>query len=247
MARRNHSLPETELVENIDSVFERAAAWVAGNPQIVLIGLGALIAIAAAAGVATTLRGRSEQAAQAAVATVHDAYLTAMGASPGASDVPEPANPELGKRTRAEFAAKLLDAAKQHEGSVAAVSARLEAAEFLEQNGDAEGAFAARELAAQQAPPGAGASAVALARYAVALEVKGDLAGAAKAFESAGEIESPAQALALADAARCQAQLGNRDRALELYARAEKLGVDEVPVHVKQRLIELRGSAPSKP
>jgi len=246
VARRNHSLPEAELVENIDSVFERAAAWVAGHPQLVLIALGALIAIAAAAGLTTALRGRGEQAAQAEVTAVHDAYLAAMGAPPGAGEVPEPANPEVGRAARSEFAGKLLATADAHGDSVAAVSARLEAAEMLEKNGDAKGAFAARKLAAEQAPRDAGASAIALARYAVALEVDGDLEGAAKAFENAGEIESPAQALALADAARCQALLGNRDAALALYARAEKIGVDEVPVHVKQRLIELRASSPAK-
>ncbi|HEU4431469.1 MAG TPA: hypothetical protein VFT98_22100 [Myxococcota bacterium] len=247
MARRDHSLPHAELVENIDSVFERVAAWVAGHPQLVLIGLGALIAIAAAAGVATAVRGRGEQAAQAAVAAIHDDYLAAMGATPGALDVPEPANPEIGESARSEFSAKLLAAAEAHDHSVAAVSARLEAAEMLEKNGDAEAAFAARKLAAERASRGAGASAIALSRYAVALEVKGDLEGAAKAFEKAAEIESPAQALALADAARCQALLGNRDAALALYARAEKLGVDDVPVHVKQRLTELRASAPAGP
>jgi len=247
VARRDHSLPHAELVENIDSVFERIAAWVAGHPQLVLIGLGALIAIAAAAGVASALRGRGEQAAQAEVATIHDAYLTAMGATPGTNDVPEPANPEVGRSARSEFATKLLAAAEAHDDSVAAVSARLEAADMLEKNGDADGAFAARELAAERAPSRAGASAIALARYGVALEVKGDLEGAAKAFEKAGEIESPAQALALADAARCQAQLGHREAALALYARAEKIGVDDVPVHVKQRLTELRASAPPAP
>ena len=50
--------------------------------------------------------------------------------------------------------------------------------------------------------------------------------------------------LALADAARCLAQLGQRERALALYARAEKLGADVSPVHVKQRLTELRAAAP---
>jgi tetratricopeptide (TPR) repeat protein len=247
VARRDHSLPPAELVENIDTVFERIAAWVAGHPQLVLIALGTLIAIAAAAGIATALSGRDEKAAQAAVTAVHESYLAAMGAAPGASEAPEPANPEVGRAARSEFADKLLAAAKAHDGSVAAVSARLEAAELLEKNGDAEGAFAARKLAAEQAPPGVGASAIALARYAVALEVEGDLAAAAEAFEKAGEIESPAQALALADAARCHALLGNREAALRLYARAEKIGVEEVPVHVKQRLTELRASAPAKP
>jgi tetratricopeptide (TPR) repeat protein len=166
-----------------------------------------------------------------------------MGAPPGARTVPEPANPELGRKTREEFAGKLLAAAQQHDGSAAAALGRLQAAELLEQNGDAAGAFAARELAAKSAPRSSGIATIALSRYAVALESKGDLAGAADAFAEAAEIDSPGQVLALADAARCFAQLGKRERALELYARAEKLGASEIPAHIQQRLTELRAAA----
>jgi tetratricopeptide (TPR) repeat protein len=106
--------------------------------------------------------------------------------------------------------------------------------------GDAAGAFAARELAATSAPHGSGAAAIAWSRYGVALEAKGKLEAAAEAFGRAGEIDSPGQVLALADAARCWAQAGQRERALSAYARAEKLGADAIPQHVKQRLLELR-------
>ncbi len=246
MATHNHPTPPAELVQELDSVFERGAAWVGAHPQIVLVVIGALLAAAAAIGGLGSLRTSRAKAAEAEISGVYDAYLAAMGASPGAREVPEPANVEIGRKTRAEFSAKLLAAAKNHDESAAAVAGRLQAAELLENVGDADGAFKARELAAKHGPSGSGATAIALARYAVALEAKGNLTEAAQALEESGEIDSPARALALADAARCYALAGDSKRALELYARAEEIGVDEVPIHVRQRLIELRGPTPAK-
>jgi tetratricopeptide (TPR) repeat protein len=243
---RNKSTPPAELVQELDSVFERVAHWVGEHPQLVLLALGAILALAAAAGAIHSLRERSAHAAEAEISGVYDAYLAAMGAPPGAREVPEPANVEVGRTTRAEFAEKLLAAARNHDGSAAAVVGRLQAADLLDKNGDADGAFAARELAAKSAPS-TGAGALAWTRYGVALEAKGNLEAAAEAFANAGEIDSPGRALALADAARCFAQLGNRERALSLYARAEKLGGEEIPVHVRQRLIELRAAASPQP
>jgi len=242
VATRNNSNPPGELVQELDSVFERGAHWVGQHPQIVLAAIGAVLVAAAIAGGVHSMRESAAHAAEAEVAGVYDAYLAAMGAPAGAREVPEPANPEVGRRTREEFAAKLLAAAKGHDDTAAAALGRLQAADLLEQNGDADGAFAARELAARSAPSDSGVAAIALSRYAVALEAKGDLERAAEAFADAGEIQSPARALALADAARCYAQAGNTKRALELFARAEKLGADEIPMHVRQRLIELRAS-----
>jgi hypothetical protein len=228
------------VLEDIDSVFERGAAWVGARPQLALAALVALLLVGAAVGGLSSMRERSAHAAEAEIAGVYDSYLAAMGASPGAREVPEPANPALGRTTREEFAAKLLAAAANHDSSAAAVVGRLQAADMLDKNGDAQGAFQARELAAAKAPSGTGVAVIALTRLGVAREAKGDLAAAAEAFESAGKIDSPARALALADAARCQADLGHKERALALFAEAEKHGADAIPAHIRQRLIELR-------
>ncbi len=246
MANRKQ-LQEDDLAKEVDSVFDRGASWIASHPREVLVTLFAILAIAAGTGIAREVQRRAANAAEAQISGVYDAYLAALGATPGAGEVPEPANPVIGKNARAEYAAKLLDASKAHSDSAAAVGGRLQAAKMLELNGDAEGAFAARKLAAESAPKNSPVATLALTRYAVALEAKGDLKTAAEAYESAGKITSPGQALALADAARCQASLGDRTRALELFAQAEKIGIEAVPVHVKQKLIELRGSQPPIP
>jgi tetratricopeptide (TPR) repeat protein len=246
VATRNNPSEPGALVQELDSVFERAAHWVGQRPQVALAAIVAILLAAALAGGLHSWRQSRAHAAEAAVAGVWDAYLAAMGASPGARDVPEPANPELARKTREEFATKLLDAAKKYDASAAAALGRLQAADLLEKNGDAAGAFAARELAAKSAPRSTGVAAIALSRYAVALEAKGDVAGAAKAFEQAAEIDTPGRVLALADAARCYAQLGKRDEALRLFAEAEKLAADQIPEHVKQRLTELRAARPTE-
>jgi tetratricopeptide (TPR) repeat protein len=241
VARRD--VPDTELVEEIDSIFDRGAHWVASHPTQVLIAIGVVLAIAAAIGVAREIRGRSAAAAEAETAAVYDAYLVAMGAQVGDREVPEPANPELGTKTRAEYAAKLLEAAARHPHTPAAAQARLEAANLLDKNGDTAGADAARKLAAEQAPSSSPVAAIAWSRWAVDLEGKGDVKGAAEAFEKAAGIASPAQILALADAARCYAQLGDTAKALALFERAEKLdGADALPLHVRERLRELRAA-----
>jgi hypothetical protein len=243
VAIRNNPSDPGELVQELDSAFERGANWVGQRPLVAVGAIGVLLLAAAVAGGVSSWQTRDAHAAEAEIAGVYDAYLAAMGASPGARDVPEPANPEVGRRAREEFAAKLLAAAKRHDDSAAAALGRLQAADLLDLNGDSAGAFAARELAARSAPRSSGVAAIALGRYAVALEDNGDLAGAAEAFAAAAEIDSPGRVLALGDAARCFAQLGNKQRALKLFAEAERLGADELPVHVKQRLVELRGGS----
>jgi tetratricopeptide (TPR) repeat protein len=245
VAIRNNPSEPRELVRELDSVFERGAHWVGERPQLAIGAIAAILVAAALVGGIGSLRDRTAKAAEAEIAGVWDAYLAAMGAPPGAREIPEPANPELARRTRAEFATKLLAAAKSHEDSAAAALGRLQAAELLDQNGDDAGAFTARELAAKEAPSGSGVAAIALSRYAVALESKGDLEGAAQAFARAAEIDSPGRVLALADAARVYAELGQRERALELFARAEKLGAEHIPAHVEQRMRELRASKPA--
>jgi len=243
VASRNLPNPPTELVGEIDSVFERAAAWINHNGTLVAITIGAVLLLGLALGIVTSLRERSAQKAQAEVAGVFSAYLTAMGASPGAAEAPEPANPELGRQTRAEYATKLLAAASAHEGTAAAAEGRLQAAALLEKNGEAQSAFDARKQAAENAPRGTAVRALALARFAVELESKGELKAAAAALEEASEIDSPGQALMLADAARVLADLGERERAVALYRRAEELGVDAIPAHVKARMQALLAGA----
>ncbi len=246
MAIRRDTTSE-DVVEELDSIFDRTAAWAGSHPRQVVAGITVLLATAAALGLAHDWRERGGDQAEAEIAAVYDAYRAAMGAPAGSAEIPEPANPEIARQARAEYATQLLAAAAEHRGSAAAVGARLSAASMLEKNGDAEGAFAARKLAADDAPSGSPIAALALNRYAVGLEANGDLKAAAETYARAGKLTSPSQALALGDAARCYAALGDIQHALELFAAAEKIGADALPAHVRQRLLELRAANPQAP
>lgn len=247
MATRKDTVPDVELVQEINSIFDRLSDWVGAHPREVLATIAVLLISAAAVGFGIEWRKRSAQAAEASVSTAWTEYEQAMGARPG-DEIAEPANPEVGKKARAESAERLLVAAQEHNGSAAAVNGRLLAANLLEANGDATGAFEARKLAASEAPSGSAVKALAESRYAVALEESGDAKGAAAAYERAASIDSPGQVLALADAARCYASLGDTLRARALYARAESLGVEPVPAYIQGILSALaEAKAPASP
>ena len=212
------------------------------NPRIVLSVLGVILAVAAGVGVWETTSRRSESAASAAVARVETAYREAMGAQPGDLEVPEPANPETARAVREDFAAQLLEVADAHSSSHAAVMARIEAGTLQWQNGDREGAIATWRLAARDAPDDA-LRGLALQRLAVGLESRGDPAAAAQAYAEAGALDGfPGRVDALAQAARCWLDAGERQKALDIYARIEAEGAKpgEIPEHIRAALEELR-------
>ena len=98
MAQRSDSRQATETLQEIESVFDRLARWVASNPRQVLGLLVAILLVAASLSLWDWARDRRETRASAAVARVQVAYLSAMGAPPGSFEVVEPANPETGRQ-----------------------------------------------------------------------------------------------------------------------------------------------------
>ena len=102
--------------------------------------LGAILVSAAVYAVWDWGRDRGEMRASAAVARVQNAYLAAMGASPGSFEVVEPANPETGRQVRREFVVQFLEVAEEHAGTASAVAARMEAAALQDQAGNPEAA-----------------------------------------------------------------------------------------------------------
>ena len=72
------------------------------------------------------------------------------------------------------------------------------------------------------------------------LESAGDAAAAAEAYLAAGQVESyPGRVLALGDAARCFADAGQTERALEVFAGLSDSDKAKLPVYVSARLTEL--------
>lgn len=256
MARRADSRRATETLQEIESVFDRVARWVGEHPVEVLAALGAVLVTAAAIGGWQVMEQRAERSASAAVAEIEQSYLEAMGAPPGSLQVPEPANPETAQAVRREHAARFLEVAEEHAGTAAAVSARLEAGDLLEEAGDEAQALEIWQAAVRDAPAGSALRGLALTRYGAALEGRQDMEAAAQAYEQAGAIRAyPARWLALAQAARLWGELGQTGQALDLHVRLrEEAPAGSIPAHIQAQLrtLEARqkldaGVAPGSP
>jgi predicted negative regulator of RcsB-dependent stress response len=235
------STQATETLHEIESIFERLAHWAATNPVTVLVVLGVLLAGAAGLGGYRAWSNSREASASAEIAQVQAEYLKAMGAAPGALDVPEPANAEAAAATRREFATRFREAGERRSGTAAAVTAWLQAGDLLDAVGDREGGVAAWRAAVEGAPSGSALQALARTQLAAGLEAGGDAAGAAAEFLAAGQTpDFPGRILALGDAARCFADAGQTERALEVFGGIDAEDARQLPPHVAARLAELR-------
>jgi tetratricopeptide (TPR) repeat protein len=234
----------TETLHEIESGLERAAHWAATHPVAVLVTLGALLAGAAGIGGFRAWSASREAGASAAVAATQADYLKAMGAAPGALEVPEPANAEAAAATRREFAARFREAAEQHAGTAAAVTAWLQAGDLLEDVGQREDGLAAARAAVEAAPNGSTLQ----AQLAAGLEAAGDPAAAAAEYLQAGRTpDFPGRILALGNAARAFADAGQDELALEVFASLDAEEARQLPPHVAARLAELRARSQAQP
>jgi tetratricopeptide (TPR) repeat protein len=242
MARRPDREQGVEAFEEIESLVERAARWVAGQPVPVMIALGILLSGTAVVAAARWWNERGEQQGSAAVAEARDGFLRAMGAEPGAVTFAEPANADTARKAREESAARFAEAAAAHAGTAAAVEGWIEAGNLREALGERDAALEAWQRAVDEAPAHSALRGLALERLARGREAKGDFAGAAAAFEEASAIlDFPLRYHAMADAARSYALADQRDRAVALAERLDAEAPElRLPDHLKSRLAELR-------
>ncbi len=244
MARQKPHEPGETLVE-FQSFADSAAEWLRDNWPVAAGVL--LLVVLATGGVAGVKEWREHQELEAtnALATAQRDYLTAMGAPPGSYVFEEPANPETAKSARREAADRLLAIAEEHSGTSAAIHARIEAGALLAEAGNGDKAI---ELWRGVLASGIGnpeLKAMVEVRIAQAEESAGRWSEAAQAYlEAGGQREYPLWSWALADAARCFLEAGDRDRAVQL---AEQLGSEapqvELPPHLAGMLEDLRARA----
>jgi tetratricopeptide (TPR) repeat protein len=242
MARRPDREHGVEAFEEIESLVERSARWVAEHPTPVLVALAVLLAGTALFAGARGWGERGERRASEAVAEAREGFLRAMGAEPGAVSFSEPANAETARRAREEYAARFAEAATAHPGTAAAVEGWLEAGNLRNELGQGDAAIEAWERAVAEAPAGSALRGLALERLARGREAKGDFTGAAAAFEEAANAaDFPLRHYAMADAARAYVLAGERQRAVALAERLDAEAPElRLPEHVKARLAELR-------
>ena len=245
--RRPHQAGET-LIE-IQSFADHLAEWLLANWIYAASVLGALLAVTAFAAGIHAWRDHRELAASNALATVEREFLASMGAQPGSSSFEEPANPETGRKARREGADRLLAVAKDHAGSGAAMHARIEAGALLARAGGEDRALELWRSVLGSGEAGPELAALVQVRIAQTEEAAGRWTEAAKAYLEAGEQRVyPLWSWALADAARCLLEAGDRDQAARI---AERLRTDapdaELPPHLDAMLQELRASAQAAP
>jgi tetratricopeptide (TPR) repeat protein len=245
VARRPDSKAATETLQEIESVFDRMASWVAENPARFFAMVGIVLAAAAAIGLNSWWSNRREAVASTALARVEADFRIAMGAAPGSAEIPEPANPEMGRAARVETVELLLDVGEEHAGTVSALRALLGAGNLQEETGDLEGAIATWRAAVAAAPAGSAIRGLLLTRLGHGLESAGDWEGAGEVHAEAAEIEDyPARYYAMADAARCFAQAGDAQRAVALFDRLESEAQElQLSDHVRARLREAQAGA----
>ena len=211
------------------------------NPAAFLLIVAGILALTGAVGLARWWGERGELRASEAVAEVREGFLQAMGAPPGAGSFTEPANAETARKAREEFAASFAKVAEAHPGTAGAVEAWLETGNLQEQLGQEDAAIEAWKRAVAEAPAASPIRGLALERLATGYESKGAFAEAGAAHEQAAGIAAfPLRHYAMADAARCFAAAGERDRAVALADRVLSEAPDlPLPDHVRSRLDEL--------
>jgi len=245
VARRSDSKAATETLQEIESVFDRMAGWVVEHPARFFAMVGIVLAAAAAVGLNSWWNDRREALASTALARVEADFRIAMGAAPGSAEIPEPANPEMGREARVETVELLLNVGEEHDGTVSALRALLEAGNLQEQTGDLEAAIATWRAAVEAAPAGSDIRGLLLTRLGSGLEAGGDWAGAGEVHAEAAEIEDyPARYYAMADAARCFAQAGDAQRAVAIFDRLQSEAPElQLSDHVRARLREAQAQA----
>jgi tetratricopeptide (TPR) repeat protein len=241
---RKHSrndAPET-MLEEVASLGERLVAWVAANAVPVgavvvasLIGIGTY-------GVYQNLHKAREARAADALEQVRSDYLKAMGADPGAIDVPELANPKAQRQINEEYAVRFREVAADHEGTVAGVLAALELGNVLAATGDLESPLETWNTALAELPRGSSLRGVLLQRMAQAHEDAGRWSAAAARHEQAGGVKSfPLRYWSLADAARCYLAAGERERARVLFDQVAREAPDlRLPAHIRVLMREVQ-------
>ena len=243
MAKKPESAAET--LDEIQSLGDRLAEWIAANSTLVLgTGVGILV-IAGGFGVVRSTQTSALEEASTALARVDAEFREAMGAPNDAIEIVEPANPQTALRARNEFIPRYREVAEQHAGTPVESLAWIEVGSLQSALGQGDEAIATWTAAADLATSDSPARALLLSRIGAEHEAAGRWTEAAAAFEAAGDIEEyPLRYSALSDAARCRVAADDSERALELFDRIETDAPGyQIPDVTRAQLEELRAIA----
>jgi tetratricopeptide (TPR) repeat protein len=241
---RNEPVSAAVALDEIESFGDRVAQWLDENQMKVIIAGIAILVVGGVFGFVRSSQEDSRIEASEQLASVERNYRSAMGAGPSDLVVREPANPETAQRVRAEYVARFKTVADAHEGDAAGSLASLEMGVLQHELGKSEEALETWAAASARLDSNDPLKALLSLRIAAVYEDQDRWIDAAQAFETAAAVESfPLRYGALADAARCFAEAGEIDRALEAFARVEtEAPAYFLPEHVGVQLRELKAA-----
>jgi tetratricopeptide (TPR) repeat protein len=234
----------SELIEEIEGIAERSANWVRDHLALTVGTLVVVLGSVAAIGAIGSYEARQAEAAADALDQVTADYMAAMGAVPGDLVAPEPANPVAAEGIRSDFAAQYAAVAAEHAGTPAAAMAQFEEGNLAAESGDLDRATQIWEGAIGALSKNPSLRGIFQQRIGGANEAAGRWLQAAEAHEAASAIDGyPLRYWAMASAARCYDQAGERGRARDLSLRLSQLAPElELPDHLSSLFEELRVS-----
>lgn len=241
-AKKQHPESAAGRLDEIESIGDRVVLWVGENPIPILGTLGGILLIAGAIALGGEYRQSARSQAAASLATVQADYRRAMGASPAAVDIPEPANPETARAVREEYVEKFVALAAEYDGQTVSAFALLDAGAIQQELGEPEAAIATF---------GRGLQAISkndpvrpflhISSAAVHEEVEAWGAAAAEYRAAADDVDFPLRWEALASAGRCYAHAGDAGQALAAFEQLETEAPDyRMPPYLKATYSELR-------
>ena len=246
MARKVKPPEPADTIAEIESMGERAIEWVGRNAKTVLSVAVICLLVAGGYGYFDSAKKRRENAASEALSKARDEYLVAMGAAPGALQVPELANPAVAEQIRHEYSERYEAVAHEHPKTAGAAIARLERGNLIAAAGDDAAAIEIWRSAIAGLSGGSPFAGILYQRIGQSLESAGNWETAAEAYETAASIDAYTfRHWAMAEAARCYLLADRLEKALELSARleAEAPGLEMLD-YLRARLRELRVANP---
>ena len=244
MKQRKEPASAAATLDEIESLGDRLAAWISDNPMIVL-GVGVVVlAVAGTFGIVRSSQEDSRVEASAALASVLRDFRRAMGASPDAVEIIEPANPVTASRVRGEYVERFREVAVAHPDGAAGGLAWVEVGRLQQSLGQTAEALSTWQAAASALDPDSVVGALLELRIAAVHESELRWAEAAQAFQRAAQVEQfPLRYRALADAARCFAEAGETESALEAFHQVEIHAPNlRIPEYLSARLRELKAA-----
>jgi hypothetical protein len=234
------------MLGELESAADRLSEWLQTHIALVSAAIVTLLVVAGVGAWIASWRQDAEEEASSVLAQTRADYLAAMGAEPGAIEVPQLANPAAAQQIRADFEKRFATVAEEHAGTVAGALAVVEQAGLVNAGGRSDEAISLLEHALAEAPRNDAVRGLIGQRLAQRFEDAGKWAEAADRHEAASKLtDYPLREWALADAARCRAMAGDAAAARTLYDRLDQQAPQlQLSDEQRSQRAELRAAAP---